>query len=146
MKIRIRSDAAKRYVDSKMADRCPTCASHINWGWVEKLTRIQGRVLEVDTQFLFRHQFNVFPVPGVFPIGIRIVADSVAEVIDDVRPGKARCENCGRTFDACKPLPLVEGDTILRMCPPRKDVCPHCLYTNNAIYVFDATPDGRVVR
>jgi stalled ribosome alternative rescue factor ArfA len=99
MKIRIREDAKSAYVNDIRN-------FWTNWEWAALLEKLQGMTLEVETDFLFRDQFNVGPVPGISE-GLRIMNNSVAEVIDDVRNGKMRCQWCGKCSDVA-------------------DVCPHC--------------------
>jgi hypothetical protein len=63
--------------------------------WQEKLKAISGKVLEVETDCLFKDQFNTGPVPGVSDSGLRIMARYVKEVIDDERITRMRCQYCG---------------------------------------------------
>jgi rRNA maturation endonuclease Nob1 len=89
MKIKIKKDAKAIYIGG--GGRLP-----VNWEWVAILEKIAGTTIEVETDFLFKDQFNTVPVPGVAEKGLRIMQDVVEEVIDDVRPGKARCNWCGK--------------------------------------------------
>ncbi len=90
MKIRIREDARKYYIASSMG-------TFINWDWANTMEQVQGMVLEVETEYLFKNQYNTVPVPGVSDNGLRIMDNMVSEVIDDEREGKARCNWCGKT-------------------------------------------------
>lgn len=107
MKIRIRKDAVELYIQEH------TDFNGAYFGrdkWERAMEKISGRLIEVDTEMLFKHEFNTRPIPGVTKKGIRIMEEYVEEVIDDIRHGKARCEfceevsnsvevctNCGRT-------------------------------------------------
>ena len=55
-----------------------------------QLEALAGEIVEIDTQFLFRDQFNT-----VEPRGLRLMTTHVAEVINDARPGRGRCNWCG---------------------------------------------------
>lgn len=94
MKIKIYDDAQDRYV------RKAALTGIVNWDWAEKLAQIEGQIIEVDTKYLFKDQYNTVPIPGVSATGLRIMDESVEEVIDDERPGKGRCYYCGRTVEA----------------------------------------------
>lgn len=93
VKIRIRDNASDLYVASQQHHGV------INWEWAEILGKIQGMVLEVETEYLFKDQFNTGPIAGVSEQGLRVMAQSVAEVIDDIRPSKMRCHWCGKVSD-----------------------------------------------
>jgi hypothetical protein len=107
MKIRIRKDARAAYIG-----RCAHGLgfSPVNWVWAETLGKIAGKTIEVETEFLFSDQFNTVPIIGINngKTGLRLMNSDVAEVIDDIRPTKVRCDWCGKTSD------LVN------------EVCPHC--------------------
>ena len=103
MKIRIRGNAADLYANYQVH----TYKSAVNWDWYNKLEQVQGTTIEVETRFLFQDQFNTPPIDGVSESGLRIMAQSVEEVIDDVRPGKMRCQWDGEVSDIA-------------------DTCPHC--------------------
>lgn len=89
MKIRIKQNASEIYCERVH----PTQYSS---SWYEKLILIEGKVLEVDTEYLFKDQFNTKPIKNISELGMRIEQDLVDEVIDDERPGKARCNWCGK--------------------------------------------------
>lgn len=90
MKIRIREDASRIYA-RRFKDRMIP-----NHEWLDKLQQIEGKVLEVETKYLFKDQYNTAPIPGVSDNGLRVMEESVTEVIDDERPGKVRCNWCGK--------------------------------------------------
>lgn len=99
VKIRIRKDAVELYVQE-----------HTDWNgvyrgsdkWERALSKIAGKEIEVDTETLFKHEFNTKPIPGVSKEGIRIMEEYVEEVIDDERKGKAYCELCEKTSESDK--------------------------------------------
>jgi DNA-directed RNA polymerase subunit RPC12/RpoP len=63
--------------------------------WEKKLKYLSGKVLEVETDYLFKDQFNTAPVPVVSDSGLRIMSRYVKEVIDDERITRMRCQYCG---------------------------------------------------
>jgi predicted Zn-ribbon and HTH transcriptional regulator len=76
--------------------------------WAIVLQSIQGRRLKVETEYLFKDQFNTAPIKGVSKYGLRIMKESVEKVYNDERIGKGRCNWCGKTvfmsdvkYDAC---------------------------------------------
>lgn len=73
-----------------------------NYHYAEMLSMVEGQTLDVDTEYLFVDQYNTLPIPGVSTNGMRIFDVYVEEVIDDERPGKARCEWCGKTSNNVK--------------------------------------------
>ena len=90
MQIRIKSDAHGIYARKNrgMKDE-----------WYDKLKAVAGKTLEVETAYLFKDQFNTAPVEGVSEIGLRIMATSVEEVIDDEREYMLRCTYCGQVSE-----------------------------------------------
>lgn len=82
-----------------------------NGDWFDMLEAIAGRVIEVETDHLFKDQFNTVPIEGVSSSGMRIMASSVDEVIDDEREYMLRCTYCGQASE-------VSYVDSLR--------CPHC--------------------
>lgn len=97
MKIRIRKDAEEFYIKE-----------HTNWDgtytgkdkWERAMKKIAGKILEVDTESLFKYEYNTKPIPGVSKRGIRIFDTYIEEVIDEERHGKSRCELCNETSDS----------------------------------------------
>ena len=61
------------------------------------LLYIAEKEIEVETEYLFANQFNTVPIPDVSLNGMRVMDTYVKKVIDDERPGKARCQWCGKT-------------------------------------------------
>ena len=72
----------------------------------KSLASIAGKVVEVDTEYLFKDQFNVVDPP------LRVHLSDVAEVLDDLRPYRKRCTWCGKN------------------CSWRETQCPSCLRFN----------------
>ncbi len=93
MKIKIKKDAEQIYVNSVFPFA-------VNWEWAKTMEKIAGMTLEVKTDYLFKDQYSTAPIPGISEKGLRIMQNVVEEVIDDERPGKARCRWCGRTGPA----------------------------------------------
>lgn len=121
MKIKITENAGSLFV------------GHVNCGnetYSEErrqtLLKIQGKIIEVETEHLFGDQFNTVPIYSISEKGIRIHARYVEEVIDDARPGKGRCQNCGHIgsdFELCEEC--GKFDTVLPfvLLPEQTVVC-----------------------
>jgi hypothetical protein len=109
MKIRISDKAYHIYIGGVHNGRT------INWEWADKLKELQGETLEVETEYLFRDQFNTAPIDGISDNGMRIMAESVAEVIDDERPGRMRCEWCGAVSVVSSTCSNCERDDHLKV-------------------------------
>lgn len=99
MKIKIRKDALQIYIDEH-TDYSGRYFGKDNWERAMK--KIAGKILEVDTEMLFKHEFNTKPIQGVSKKGIRIFEDYIDEIIDDIRHGKARCELCNCVSNSIK--------------------------------------------
>jgi len=93
MKIKIKKDASTIYVRRFKLQMVP------NQKWVKMLEQIEGMTIEVETDCLFKDQFNTVPIPNVSESGMRIEQGLVEEVIDDIRPGKMKCNMCGHISD-----------------------------------------------
>lgn len=96
MKIRLHSDASKRFANKMNSSASPTAI----WGphsnrYYDMLKKVDGQTLMVETKHLFSDQFNTPAIDGVSENGLRVMVDSVAEVIDDVRTEIAKCGYCG---------------------------------------------------
>jgi rRNA maturation endonuclease Nob1 len=92
MKIRISKDARSIYLGQSQI--------LTTWEWAKTMEKIAGMTLEVETDHLFKDQYNTTPIPGISETGLRVMQNVVEEVIDDERLGKARCHWCGRTGPA----------------------------------------------
>jgi predicted RNA-binding Zn-ribbon protein involved in translation (DUF1610 family) len=73
------------------------------WGWMplersyeKALNALRGKVVEVDTAYLFDDQYNTHPIPGISAQGLRIHDWAVEEVINDQRRGKGTSNWSGR--------------------------------------------------
>ena len=95
MKIKIKENASELYANKYQGK----LEGLFNIEWFRVLKKIEGMVLEVDTKYLFKDQYNTVPVEGVSDAGLRIMDDYVECVIDDERQGKARCLYCGKTVE-----------------------------------------------
>src|SRR5512139_3137075 len=84
MQVKVRKDARLAYIHG--VPRFGT----VNWHWADLLKAVEGRIIEVETDYLFRDQFNTVPIPGVSESGLRLMNESIEAVIDDIRPYKMR--------------------------------------------------------
>lgn len=111
MKIKIRSDAKQAYINSVPFGN--GWSMPINWEWAETMEKIQGMTLEVETEYLFKDQFNTGPIEGISKDGLRIMLTVVEEVIDDIRPFKQRCNWCGKISDIGPKCPHCDKEEYL---------------------------------
>ena len=88
MRVKIREDAAAAYVRRCYAHAHPQCGRLHSPEFADMLRAVQGQWLEVETDWLFRDQFNTVPIPGVTENGLRVMVSDIDEVEDDVRPGR----------------------------------------------------------
>jgi len=107
MEIKIKGNAHEIYAASIAARK----HMFLNDEWYEKLKAIAGRILKVETKYLFKDQFNTTPIEGVSETGMRVMAESVEYVIDDEREYTVRCNYCGHT-------------AYMNMVTSER--CPHC--------------------
>lgn len=102
MKIKIREDALEVYIKD-----------HTDWEgnyfgedtWEIILSKIAGRELEVDTEMLFKHEYNIKPIPGVTKSQIRVLDEYVSNIEDDVRNGKMKCDFCNTVSESMSSCP-----------------------------------------
>lgn len=59
------------------------------------MAAVAGQWVEVETNHLFRDQFNTVPVPGVSELGMRVMERDTVAVEDDERVGTVKCSWCG---------------------------------------------------
>lgn len=88
MRIRLHANAAAAYVRRCYKRAHPQCGMLHRPEWKDMLEKVEGQWLEVETDYLFDAQFNTAPIPGVSEHGMRLMAEDVAEIEDDVRPGR----------------------------------------------------------
>lgn len=106
MKIKIKGNAHELYVASIAAGNVPS----LNDDWYGKLKAIAGKTLVVETKYLFKDQFNTAPIEGVSELGLRVMVQSVEEVIDDEREWSMRCNYCGKTSRVSPKCTHCEGE------------------------------------
>jgi hypothetical protein len=105
MKIRIIEKAGSAFIKDAYKGLHPAAVAHYDRDYVAMLDACSGMILKVETEYLFKNQFNTAPIEGISKLGLRVMEKFVAEVIDDERPGKARCNWCGKTsatLDKCQ--------------------------------------------
>ena len=97
MKILIRKDAVDLYVK----DHTDYNGEYFGDDeWERTLEFIAGKEVEVDTDMLFKDEFNTMPIPGVSEEGIRVPIEYVTKIINDKRHGKARCDFCNEVSNS----------------------------------------------
>ena len=107
MEIKIKGNAHEIYAASIAARK----HMFLNDEWYEKLKAIAGMTLKVETDYLFKDQFNTAPIEGVSETGMRVMAESVEWVIDDEREYALKCNYCGQ---------VVYTNMVT------SERCPHC--------------------
>ncbi len=60
---------------------------------------IENMTVEVETDYLFKDQFNTTPIKSISKSGMRIMQNMVEKVIDDIRPQKMKCHWCSGISD-----------------------------------------------
>jgi hypothetical protein len=135
MKIVMRKDASRIYAMDSV---------NYNSSFWEKLNKINGQTIEVETKYLFDNQFNTAPIEGVTESGLRIMEILVDRVIDDERVGKCRCRYCGEISthnnvrkSSHEYMPLQKINPYL---PIKELMCPKC---ENFNYLEDLTPTDK---
>lgn len=92
MKILIKHNAAAIYCRRFVEQQIP------NREWAETLRKVEGKMLEVNTEYLFDKAFGTLPTEGVIDHALHIDEDLVSYIEGDVRPGKFKCLDCGACF------------------------------------------------
>ena len=96
MKIKIKKNALQLYIE----DNTDYLGNYFGDDyWEQIFENISGKILEVDTEELFKYEYNLKPIKGVTEFEIRIFEDYVEKIYEDERPGKARCDLCSRTSE-----------------------------------------------
>lgn len=95
MKIKIKDNASALYISNI------NCGNELfyNDKWYKILKAIEGKEIEIETEYLFKDQFNTIPIKDISENGIRIMMRYVDYVIDDIRYNKMKCRYCGTTQD-----------------------------------------------
>ena len=93
MKIKIKDNAASIYWAPKCNEQY--VPSEHERKYRDMLELVQGKELEVETEYLFCDQYNTVPIEGVAENGMRIMEESVEYVIDDIRDFVGVCGYCG---------------------------------------------------
>ena len=96
MRIKIRKGASLFYIQRCYRNAHPECGMLHRPEWADMLKKVEGKWLEVETEYLFKDQFNTAPIPGVSELGMRIMIEDVEEIEDDIREGLSRCNFCGK--------------------------------------------------
>jgi hypothetical protein len=120
MQIVISKDASAIYVRGCYRGAHPACGMLHNPEWAEMLKKVEGQTLTVETEYLFKDQFNTAPIPGVSDLGMRIDARLVDKVIDDVRPGKIKSTWDGKIYDEAPTDPKHAGYLVRFVPHPNK--------------------------
>lgn len=96
MKIKIRKDVKDLYLLDN--------TGNIDNNWEFIFNKLAGKVVEVDTTFLFKYEYNIKPIKGLTKEPIRIFDNYVEKIIDDERIDKAYCNLCecfSKSFIIC---------------------------------------------
>lgn len=105
MYLKISTNAHIKYRSSTLRPYRPR--DNFNSKWYDKLKAIAGKIIEVETDYLFYDQFNTVPIKNVSDKGLRIMMQSIDYVINDKRIDKMRCNYCGKV--------TIKGN-----------ICPYC--------------------
>ena len=101
MKLKIKKDAGTIYVKNHALQAIYAGGmSPAARRFGDMITAVQGMTLDVETKYLWDDQFNTAQIEGVSKNGLRILdlkgdKSIIEEIIDDVRPSRARCGTCG---------------------------------------------------
>ncbi len=94
MRVLVYQDAASNYVRRCYRHASPSAYGLHDPKFAEMLRKVEGQWLEVETEHLFRDQFNVSTDPEVSANGLRIMIEDVAAIEGDVRLGVVKCGWC----------------------------------------------------
>lgn len=101
MELKIKEDAGNIFYKNHCKGMNPEyCMPGVTREFADKITAIQGMTIKVETKYLWDDQFNTAPIEGISKNGLRILdfkgeMSIIEEIIDDVRPSRALCGNCG---------------------------------------------------
>lgn len=96
MKVKVKKNALDLFIQDN--------SGHVDDYWEQVFEKISGKTLEVDTNMLFKYEYNLKPKKNILKESIRIFDGYVEKVIDDERKGKAYCSFCehvSSTLDKC---------------------------------------------
>lgn len=100
MQIKLFKEAAANYVRRCYRHAHPSCGMLHRPEWADMLRKVEGKWLEVETEYLFADQFNTAPIQGVSESGMRIMGEDVEEVRGDVRPGRCLDRWTNKNYDS----------------------------------------------
>lgn len=112
MRIKIKDNASKLYYSSAHQ------RGYFRKEYYQMLKKVDGVILEVETEHLFKNQFNTPPIEGVTKLGLRVMEEYIEEVLEDERERKMRCVYCGKTQDVstscieCKSRQIVHLEPL----------------------------------
>lgn len=115
MKIKIKDNASSLYISN-----CVHNSQPYRKDFASMLETIQEQIIEVETKFLFKDQFNTVPIPGVSETGLRIMIQSVEKIFDDARKDKIKCHYCGQIYQNGQAVEKAKGKStsdIMTFCP-----------------------------
>jgi hypothetical protein len=99
--------------------------STYNSKWYTMLLKIEGTILEVDTEYLFQDQFNCITPDGT---GIRVMLNDVSAIIGDIRGNLQYCTWCGShspkelpRCSKCEKSEYLEPMVLPRLRPTQLD-------------------------
>lgn len=111
MKIKIKNNAHEIYKKRTLRPYKPL--DNFNGEWYDKLKAITGKKIKIETEYLFKDQFNTVPIKGVSDIGMRIMAYCVEYVVNDTRINKVKCNWCGKISVSGKKCPYCNKNEYL---------------------------------
>jgi len=121
MKVKVKDNAAGIYGKSCKLQQIP------NREYMDALSRVQGKMLEASTHYLFKNSVNAYYSDDK---GIRVCLHLPNEYIefveDDARIGKYKCRYCGNIGTKSKQeqpvCPVCEQDLYIESLESRKRI------------------------
>lgn len=86
MKVKIKVNAHELYLANNFGI--------ISDYWDIIFNKISGKTLEVNTDLLFKDEYNIKPKKGILNNEIRMFDEYIDKIIDDARIGKPYCTFC----------------------------------------------------
>lgn len=105
MKIKLYASASSNYVRRCYKGAHPACGMLHNQEFAAMLEKVNGQWIEVETDWLFRDQFNTAPIAGVSDLGLRVMAQDVEEIEGDIRLGRIRDNYTHKTYSSIEDVP-----------------------------------------